>query len=111
MNRIKLSIVALVLTSTGMFAQTISDAIKLTTNEQFEKADAMFTTLIQGQPNNGEYHFYAGENQFKNEQYEKAKQHYQKAVEVNPTNAFGYVGLGKLEWFSGKQTEAKANFF
>jgi tetratricopeptide (TPR) repeat protein len=111
MNRIKLSIVALVLTSSGMFAQTISDAIKLTTNEQFEKADAMFTTLIQGQPNNGEYHFYAGENQFKNEQYEKAKQHYQKAVEVNPTNAFGYVGLGKLEWFSGKQTEAKANFF
>ena len=63
MNRIKLSIVALVLTSTGMFAQTISDAIKLTTNEQFEKADAMFTTLIQGQPNNGEYLFYAGENQ------------------------------------------------
>ncbi len=111
MNRIKLSIVAFVLASSAMVAQTLQDAIKLTNNEQFDKADAAFKALIANQANNGEYLFYYGENFFKNEHPEKALEQYKKAVEVNATNPFGYVGLGKIEWYSGKQAEAKANFF
>jgi len=111
MNKIKLSIFAFIAVSGAAMAQTLTDAIKLTNNEQFEKADGVFKTLIQSQPNNGEFLFYYGENFFKNENTEKAKEQYQKAAEVNATNPFGYVGLGKLEWFEGKQAEAKANFF
>lgn len=97
--------------SAGLFAQQLSDAIKLTTNEQFEKADAAFKALIQSQPNNGEYYFYYGENFFLNDNLEKANEMYQKGADVNATNPFPYIGLGKVQWYRGKQTEAKANLY
>jgi predicted Zn-dependent protease len=111
MKKMKVLFMASMFAGSAMFAQTLGDAIKLTNNEQFEKADAAFKTLIQGQPNNGEYLFYYGENFFKNDQPLKANEQYQKAAEVNATSPFGYVGLGKVQWFAGKQAEAKANFF
>jgi predicted Zn-dependent protease len=110
MKKMNVIFMTLIMTS-SMFAQTLNDAIKLTYSEQFEKADAAFKGLIQAQPNNGEYLFYYGENFFKNDQPDKAKEQYQKAAEVNATSPFGYIGLGKVQWFAGKQAEAKANFY
>ncbi|MBL7883809.1 MAG: tetratricopeptide repeat protein [Bacteroidia bacterium] len=111
-TKLKLSIVGLLIAGNNiLFSQSLADAIKLTTNEQYEKADAAFKNLLQNQGNSGEYLFYYGENFFKNDRPEKAKEQYQKAVEVNATNPFGYVGLGKIDWYIGKQTEAKAHFY
>ena len=98
-----------VLLSVG--AQTLNDAIKQTTNEQFETADATFKSLIQSQPGNGEYYFYYGENYFKNENMAMANTLYEAGVDVNATNPLPYVGLGKIQWYQGKQAEAKANFY
>lgn len=109
-TKIKISIVALICFSSAAISQTLVDAVKLTNNEQFEKADSVFNLLIQTQPNNGEYLFYQGENYFKNEQFEKANDAYQKAIAVNPNSPFGYVGVGKIQWYNNKQAEAKANF-
>ena len=111
MKKAKLLIVLFLVASSTIWAQTLSDAIKLTTNEQFEKADEAFKNLIQFQPNNGEIYFYYGENYFKNENIEMANKFYQKGADINATNPFCYIGLGKTQWFQGKQTEAKANFF
>ncbi|MCW3103400.1 MAG: hypothetical protein JWO09_1840 [Bacteroidetes bacterium] len=109
--RTKLFFVASMIVSSAMLGQTLNDAIKLTNSEQFGKADAMYKSLIQSQPNNGEFLFYYGENFFNNDQPDKAGEQYQKAVDVNATSPFGYVGLGKVQWYAGKQTEAKANFY
>jgi tetratricopeptide (TPR) repeat protein len=95
----------------AIFAQSQIDAIKLTTNEQFETADNMFKSLIQSQPNNGELYFYYGENYYRNENPAEAAKLYQKGADANATNPFPYIGLGKIQWAQGKQTEAKANFF
>lgn len=111
MKKIKILSVLFGIISSGIFAQTVSDAIKQTTNEQFETADAAYKALIQSQPNNGDYYFYYGENYFKNDNSEVAKTMYQKGADVNATNPLPYVGLGKIEWYQGKQTEAKANFY
>jgi tetratricopeptide (TPR) repeat protein len=111
MKKIKGIFMLLILSGSASFAQTLSEAIRLTNNEQFEKADAMFKSLIQAQPNNGEYLFYYGENFFKNENPDKANEQYQKAIDVNATSPFGYVGVGKIQWYAGKQTEAKATFY
>lgn len=111
MKNLRLSILLFFVASSAIMAQTLTDAIKLTTNEQFAKADAVFTSLIQFQPNNGELYFYYGENYFKNDNLEMANKFYQKGVDVNATNPFCYVGLGKIQWYEGKQAEAKANFY
>lgn len=97
--------------SSTLFSQTLSEAIKYTTNEQFERADASFKTLLESQPSNGDNYFYYGENFLKNENMELANTSYQKGADVNATNPLPHVGLGKVQWYQGKQTEAKANFF
>ncbi|MDQ3047381.1 MAG: tetratricopeptide repeat protein [Bacteroidota bacterium] len=97
--------------SSMMFAQSVGDAIKKTTNEQFESADQIFKTLIQNQPNNGELYFYYGENYYKNDKIADAEMTYQKGVDVNATHPLPYVGLGKVQLEQGKLAEAKANFY
>ena len=97
--------------SCSAFAQRLPDAIKKTTNEQFENADADFKKLLEAQPNSGEIYFYQGENHFKAANYELATAAYQKGVDVNSTNPLCYVGLGKIQWFQGIQADAKANFY
>lgn len=111
MKKIRLSIVAFLAVSFALTGQTLQEAIKLTNNEQFSKAEESYKILLQGQPTNGEILFYYGENFYKDDRPEKAKEQYAKAVELNATSPFGYVGLGKMEWNDGKQTEAKANFY
>ncbi len=111
MRIIKLFLISTIMISSTLFAQTLNDAIKLTTNEQFQSADDAFKKLIQMGPSNGEYYFYYGENFFKNENMEMATKLYQKGTDVNATNPLCYVGLGKVQWYQGKQADAKANFF
>lgn len=111
MKTTKLFFLASIVASSSVFAQTLTDAIKQTSNEQFETADATFKSLIQGQPNNGELYFYYGENYFKNGNLEMANTIYKKGSDLNATNPLPYVGLGKVQWFQGKQADAKANFY
>ncbi len=113
MKTIKLFLLATSVCLSPLFvnAQTLNDAIKQTTNEQFEKADASFKSLIQADPNKGEYYFYLGENYFNNNNIDLATKTYQKGADVNATNPLPYVGLGKILWYQGKQAEAKESFF
>ena len=113
MKKMKMFFIASMITAVPFAgaAQTLNDAIKLTTSEQFSKADAAFKTLVTAQPNNGEIYFYYGENDFKDDKPESAKALYQKGVDVNATSPFPYIGLGKVQWYEGKQADAKANLF
>lgn len=111
MRNIKLFFIATLMLPSTLFAQSLNDAIKLTTNEQFQSADQAFQKLIQLGPGNGEYYFYYGENYFKNDNLEMATKLYQKGADANATNPLCYVGLGKVQWYQGKQADAKANFY
>lgn len=110
-KKAKLIIGLFLIAGSATVAQTLNDAIKLTTNEQFESADAAFKVLLQSQPNNGDYCFYFGENYFKNDNIEMANAMYQKGADANPTNPISYVGLGKVQWYKDQSADAKANFF
>ena len=105
-----LAVIVLMLPN-GIFAQTLKDAMRQTTNEQFETAEMSFKSLIEREPNNGEYYFYYGENFFKNDNLPMANTVYQKGVAVNASNPLNYVGLGKIQWYEKKEKEAKENFF
>lgn len=91
-------------------AQSLKDAIKLTENEQFYAATRAFRNLIQQQPTVGENYFYMGENYFKSEKLDSAQIAYNKGAETNISNPINYVGIGKVDWYSGKFDAAKANF-
>ncbi len=101
---------ALLTLSTGK-AQTLKDAIRQTTNEQFETADASFKALQAKEPANGEVYFYFGENYFKNDNLAAADAKYQEGIAANATNALNYVGAGKVQWYNKKDQDAKSNFF
>lgn len=88
----------------------LQEAIKLTDNEQFEKAATAFRRIVLATPNNGEAWFYYGENYFANDQTDSAATAYRKGTEVNPTFALNYAGLGKVLRDQGKVAEAQTQF-
>lgn len=110
-KNIKTAFLGLIATGNILFAQSLNDAIKLTSNEQFEAADAVLKQLVQATPTNGDNYFYLGENYFKWENIDEAKKAYQKGAEINPTNGLNIVGLGKVLWVQKNANEAKANFY
>jgi len=111
MKNLLSSALLFLLVSSHLFSQTLADAIKQTTNEQFENADASFKKLIAETPNNGEVYFYYGENFFDNNNRAMANTMYKKGIEVNATNPLCYIGVGKILWNEGKEAEARTNFY
>ncbi len=111
MKNLRLSFLLIVIAWSNLFSQTLADAIKQTTNEQFENADATFKKLIATTPDNGELYFYYGENFYNNNNFTMANVMYKKGVEMNATNPLPYIGIGKILWNEGKETEAKTNFY
>lgn len=93
----------------GTFAQ-LPEAIKLTDNEQFEKATAAFKRIVESSPSSGEAWFYLGENYFAEDRSDSAEAAYQRGIEVNPSYALNYAGLGKVLHEQGKANEAQAQF-
>lgn len=102
---------AAVLFAASAHSQTLKDAIKLTENEQYEKASGVYKKLIQSNPSDGETYFYYGENYYFNDYLDSAAALYKKGSEVNATNPLNYVGIGKVQWDKNQPTEAKASFF
>ena len=94
-----------------LIAQTLQDAITKTDNERYQSAAADFRALIAKEASKGDNYFYYGENYFKKGDLDSANMYYQKGAEVNATYPLNYVGLGKVLWYKGKSTDAKAQFF
>ena len=104
-------IIASVFTANTSFAQTLQEAISKTDNERYEAASADFRTLIAKEATKGDNYFYYGENFFKKGDLDSANMFFQKGADINATYPLNYVGLGKVQWYKGKQAEAKTLFF
>lgn len=90
----------------GATAQ-LPEAIKLTDNEQFEKATAAFKRILSAAPTSGEAWFHLGENYFANDRSDSAEAAYRRGLEVNPSYPLNYAGLGKVLREHGKDAEAQ----
>ena len=101
----------LALNNTFTYGQSLKDAIRLTDNEQFEKASTILKNLIKSDPQNGDNYFYLGENYLKSDNLDSAKTLYQQGRDVNASNPINYVGLGKVQWYQDQAVDAKANFY
>ena len=110
MKKITLISASFILAS-STFAQTLQDAITKTDNERYAAAASDFRALIAKEAAKGDNYFYYGENFFKKGDLDSANMYYQKGAELNATYPLNYVGLGKVLWYNGKTTEAKALFY
>ena len=92
-------------------AQTLQEAITKTENERFESAANDFRNLISKEPNKGENYFYFGENFLKNDDLDSALIMYTKGTELSPMYPLNYIGVGKVNLFRGKESDAKTSLF
>ena len=79
-------------------AQTLTDAIKLTDKEQFEKATSAFKKIVAAEPQNGEAWFYFGENYWENQRTDSAEVCYRQGNGIGGKFPLNKVGLGKALW-------------
>jgi len=92
-------------------AQSLEDARKAVTAEQYQKAKSLFANLAknQGTPQN---YFYYGDLYLRLNMPDSAKVVFQKGIAADDKGKFtlNYVGLGTVDLFSKNVTAAQANF-
>jgi tetratricopeptide (TPR) repeat protein len=88
-------------------AQTIADAIRLSDNEQYEKAKQTLRLLLVKEPTNGDLYFYMGDVYMKQDLADSAGLFFTKGAAVNPTNPLALVGKGRHLLYTGKVEEGK----
>jgi tetratricopeptide (TPR) repeat protein len=104
-----------------IIAQDLQSAIKLTRSEQFRKADIVYQTLLQKNPNDGSVYFYYGENYLQkyysdtltysiNEMADSAYGLFQTGNKMEPDNPLNYVGLGEIALVKRKIPDAQTYF-
>lgn len=105
----------------SLSAQDLKNAIRLTDNEQFDKAKAVYEALVKREPNNGDFYYYFGESYLKSyfsdsanvelkEVTDLAKALFKKGIEVDSLNPLNYVGFGKISLITNDISTAK-NYF
>ncbi|MBI3511654.1 MAG: hypothetical protein HY064_13415 [Bacteroidetes bacterium] len=97
-----ISVISALLIGTGISAQTLQDAIRLTDDEQFPKAKTTFDQLVAKDPTNGDNFFYYGDLLLKSDDPEGAKAQFQKGIDINATNPLVHIGMARYSLSSGK---------
>lgn len=91
-------------------AQSLEDARKAVTAEQYQNAKSMFNTLISTQPANPQNYFYFGDLYLQLDNADSAKVLFQKGIAADPKYTLNYVGLGAVDLFAKNSAAAQANF-
>ncbi|MGB8357442.1 MAG: tetratricopeptide repeat protein, partial [Bacteroidales bacterium] len=103
---------------TGLKAQSLQEAITLTKNEQYDKAEALFQQLVKSEPGNSNLYFHYGENTLLNYfadtisnslnvATKEAADIFNKGIAASATNPLNYVGLAKVEFYRGNDAKAE----
>jgi tetratricopeptide (TPR) repeat protein len=101
-----LAITALMI-SYAASAQTLQDAIRLSDNEQYEKARNAFKALVAKESTNGDNFFYFGDLMLKMENPDSARILFQRGVDINQTNPITHIGMARYYFFSGDNVKGQ----
>lgn len=97
-----------VLGSLSVAAQSIQEARKLTENEQYEEASAIYRQLIAAKPTDANLYYFFGDNILSDENPDSAKIVFEKGKTIDPNNALLKIGTAKLLLDAINVREAKA---
>jgi tetratricopeptide (TPR) repeat protein len=122
--RIKLSRVLLLTGLLSIFiinnikSQDLVTAITYTKSENYDEAEQIYKQIINNEPNNSKAYFFYGENILLNyfsdtisnslfTTSNQAREIFNKGVEVNSSDPLNYVGLAKVAFYNGNDSEAE----
>jgi len=109
-NKIAGVVLAVVLTGSSVFAQSLADAKKAIDAEQYQKAKSMLKNLTVTQPTKDENFFYLGWVYLKQDYTDSAKAAFNKGLAVNARSALNYAGLGAVAHMEKDNAGALSNF-
>jgi len=112
MNKIKTSIflVAALLFTLNMKAQSIEDGKKFIYYERFQSAKNVFEKMLAANPNNEEAVYWLGQAHIGLENVPAAKALYLQKLSANPNSPLILAGVGHVELLEGKTQDARNHF-
>ena len=107
-----------IFTINNIVSQDLKTAITNTKSEKYDEADEIYKKIIQNEPNNSKAYFFYGENRLldyfsdtiSNSLYEtsvQAREIFNKGVSVNSSDPLNYIGLAKVAFINGNNSEAE----
>ncbi len=109
-SKIAAAVFGLAFAGTAAHAQSLDDAKKAITAEQYQKAKTMLKNLTVTEATKDENYFYLGWVYIKQNDPDSAKIWFNKGVAVNPKSSLNYVGLGAVARLNKDQAGAVSNF-
>ena len=109
-NKVAAAGLGLVVMGSSAFAQSLADAKKAISAEQFQKAKGMLKTLVKNEPNKDENYFYLGWVYIKQDYPDSAKAVFMKGLNTNANSALNEAGLGIVAKEDKDQAGAQADF-
>lgn len=111
MKTIKLSVLSFIsLISLGLGAQSLDEAKRLSSNEQFEDAEKVFQELITSKPKEANFYYFAGLNLMAKGDSLGAIKMFDEGLFKSPKCKINNVGKGYIALRQGKYTEAELFF-
>jgi len=109
-SKIAAAVFGLAFAGTAAHGQSLDDAKKAITAEQYQKAKTMLKNLTVTEATKDENYFYLGWVYIKQNDPDSAKIWFNKGVAVNPKSSLNYVGLGAVARLNKDQAGAVSNF-
>lgn len=101
---------ALILTGSSVFAQSLADAKKAIDAEQYQKAKSMLKNLTVTQADKDENFFHLGWVYILQDYPDSAKIAFNKGIAINNKSALNYAGLGVAAILDKDKNAATTNF-
>jgi tetratricopeptide (TPR) repeat protein len=111
MKKYKYLLLAASMMVVNLNAQTLNDAIRLTDNEQYEAATAVFRQLIVKEPANATNYYYFGENYLLSDNEDSALVMFDLGAKADPANFLPQIGRAKhlLDMYSVAEMKRNSN--
>jgi Tfp pilus assembly protein PilF len=111
MSKISLKLMVAALLATGvMSAQTLQDGVKDLYAERYKSAKATFEKLLAANPNNIEATYWLGQTHLETDDVAGARSVYEKALMASANAPLVLVGMGQVELRENKISEARQRF-
>jgi len=103
-------LVALVIGTNLLFAQSVDQGKKLLYYERYKSSRETFEKILAANPNNIEAVYWLGQTALEEKDSVAAKNLYQKALASNGNAPLLLAGMGQIELMEGKTNEARQRF-